>query len=1582
MPADLDVRTGTPMTSTIASQQDTPASDSGCCANPGVVAGHFIGLIVLLLLLPLGIDTLCRAYFADMYSPGSSAYFFRMWLLELLDLACVCVVFTGSGGSTGADRDTMYLPIVGNTLSLLLSSFWMWRGRLDALERRRLAAAIDDAAVNHCGQKHISEELERRITEFNAAVGGRFRSMKQTYSVFFGMEIGDLSFVGAQYAAFCSATACSFASQLATIISASMLVGSVRDLFTMRDCDVSPLLFSMDGLLRSDSAARPKALAQEQQHAYMHVRGLLDTVLEAAQGAAYSFCNPHVGVSPVSLLIYELDRKPLEDLRADAVVLLFGLARLLWRRAVGGEDISATALHLVAAAGTRVREEVEWLCNIDQLRDDLGVLRSAARLLPRADQEALATELGAWSRERASSRWTPQLVSGMDGGWDGLFEPRGEDGDGHAEYCLCGDAGDEQRVMHVASSGRWCLSTQASAEKGAKDRLRTAFMADGEGKLQEHPPTTGWQVANSSTRGEHADPGAKPGAGHVAVQALSTAGMRVALRCFLSSRWHSERALQGVARNFDIAINDDALLQWVHTKAVCLERSLALEFRDTAAMVGEVVHQIVVACERLEHGDELPSWMRASQAKLKEGSAGNFAPLLARAFVDQLRATALAQQQQQQLRLTASGDSVPLVYADGSDEPTDENAAESHELRLLREMLDGALHVEQFGPEEAWPLRCVLRHVASAPRARGLELGHYFALREQRRLSRQVRAVTVFLGRVVRLPNRAWFAQLLQRHAFTALVAAMYLIVFGRCARLMGTRERADYDAITFLKLPPQYTLSDPLQRALVPLLYAVMHCSLLTFGLLPLPMCRCTIRWLSSFPRAVELLHLEHVHSVHRWLGYVLVNGILLGATFWWFALDRSCVDGGAKQSCDAFNPPGSSFNFFSNGPAVLFLRVLVSIGLLAIFGTSLLVYPLGGAGSVQPLQRGWINDHAFEIFYFTHVTSAAAIVGLAFASRFTVFYPTAPAWGWYVLDVLYMRARGWVKTTTAKVIFSGHPARLVNLRLVQKKGWRRFAYRAGQTAFVQVPAISGLEWHPFSIASAPDDPHVEFLIDCGKYGPHSWTGKLWEAVAKQGLGATSSGFEVQLLGPCGSSFQAAMRYEGLVLVGAGSGLVSSLSVLRDIVHRRQRAAAAGRPETQRVWFIWITRHVDGLLWCWDGLKRVLSGDGASHAERTAHVAALEEWLDVSIHVTGCAGSAEERGALDRLLAAEDVGTAKAAGAGRKAKPDPAAAWLLHDDRLHRSRLRGWREKLLSVHSRVEPGTRVKVCFCGPVPMAEAISKAASSVEGFSVEVSSENFNEGKRMATPSAAAARPVSEKLQQQRAHRPGSFASMFSTGPAHSKVVPTDGSDVPENPMSVPIIAAGPSETVPNQGLAEEGRAPMPKPQPEPSALHAADSETASAAAATAAAVAAAVAAARAESEKAHAMALEEARTAAAAGPPAAAAATAAVEQAAPAEVSAAVGSRMKDAGARQFWLENGLPFSVPWPSFKMLFEMNFNANRQMSDALAALVQKELDLDGDGNIITAEFDRFCQQHPISSIHAWLNEQGLDEEQTIDI
>ena len=79
-------------------------------------------------------------------------------------------------------------------------------------------------------------------------------------------------------------------------------------------------------------------------------------------------------------------------------------------------------------------------------------------------------------------------------------------------------------------------------------------------------------------------------------------------------------------------------------------------------------------------------------------------------------------------------------------------------------------------------------------------------------------------------------------------------------------------------------------------------------------------------------------------------------------------------------------------------------------------------------------------------------------------------------------------------------------------------FKYSAGQYLYLNVPAISSLEWHPFTISSAPSDGRVTCHIKMAPMGRHTFTGKLLSLaeVVRSGV-LDASDVHVNVDGPYG---------------------------------------------------------------------------------------------------------------------------------------------------------------------------------------------------------------------------------------------------------------------------------------------------------------------------------------------------------------------------------------------------------------------------------------------------------------------------------
>jgi hypothetical protein len=99
-----------------------------------------------------------------------------------------------------------------------------------------------------------------------------------------------------------------------------------------------------------------------------------------------------------------------------------------------------------------------------------------------------------------------------------------------------------------------------------------------------------------------------------------------------------------------------------------------------------------------------------------------------------------------------------------------------------------------------------------------------------------------------------------------------------------------DLDSTTYLGLPARYDLTDVPQSFIIPVVYGIMHAALALFGLLPITMCRRSMKKIMDLPYVGEILaKLLGIHDLyfnHRMLGYLLMSFILIGGILWWLGI------------------------------------------------------------------------------------------------------------------------------------------------------------------------------------------------------------------------------------------------------------------------------------------------------------------------------------------------------------------------------------------------------------------------------------------------------------------------------------------------------------------------------------------------------------------------------------------------------------------------------------------------------------------------------------------------------------------------
>lgn len=254
------------------------------------------------------------------------------------------------------------------------------------------------------------------------------------------------------------------------------------------------------------------------------------------------------------------------------------------------------------------------------------------------------------------------------------------------------------------------------------------------------------------------------------------------------------------------------------------------------------------------------------------------------------------------------------------------------------------------------------------------------------------------------------------------------------------------------------------------------------------------------------------------------------------------------------------------------------------------------------QSFETFWYTHHLFIPFLLAMYTHATGCFVRDSVEPYSPFAGN-PFWnhcigyeGWrwelvgaaiYLCERLYREVRS--RRHSARIVkVIRHPYDAVEIQFV-KQG---FKYRAGQWLFLNCPAVSAGQWHPFTITSCPFDPYVSVhirqvgdftkaLADAIGAGPSQ--AKLYDELDPKGIYevALAHGEEMPLLridGPYGAPAEDVFDNEIAILIGTGIGVTPWASILKNIWHLRSNPEISSR--LRRVEFIWVCKDTNSFEW------------------------------------------------------------------------------------------------------------------------------------------------------------------------------------------------------------------------------------------------------------------------------------------------------------------------------------------------------------------------------------------------------------------
>ncbi|GAA6092617.1 cytochrome b-245 heavy chain [Tachysurus ichikawai] len=288
------------------------------------------------------------------------------------------------------------------------------------------------------------------------------------------------------------------------------------------------------------------------------------------------------------------------------------------------------------------------------------------------------------------------------------------------------------------------------------------------------------------------------------------------------------------------------------------------------------------------------------------------------------------------------------------------------------------------------------------------------------------------------------------------------------------------------------------------------------------------------------------------------------------------------------------------------------------------------------------------------------------------------------YVFEMIVRFYRSKQKVVITKVVM--HPSKTLELQL-KKKG---FKMEVGQYIFMKCPSISHLEWHPFTLTSAPEEDH--FSIHIRIVG--DWTDALYKACGgdKSGVQDAWELPKVAVDGPFGTASEDVFRYEVVMLVGAGIGVTPFASILKSVWYKTVQQNT--NVFTKKIYFYWLCPETQAFEWFADLLQSL---------ERQMNEKNMIDFLNYNIYLTRWK---ETEAAHFRVH--------------HEAENDPITG-------LKQKTLYGkpnW-ENEFSTIATSHPGSKVGVFLCGPGPLAKALEKQciSQSKAGVKFIFNKENF-------------------------------------------------------------------------------------------------------------------------------------------------------------------------------------------------------------------------------------------------------------------
>ncbi|KAK9914303.1 hypothetical protein M0R45_038089 [Rubus argutus] len=183
-------------------------------------------------------------------------------------------------------------------------------------------------------------------------------------------------------------------------------------------------------------------------------------------------------------------------------------------------------------------------------------------------------------------------------------------------------------------------------------------------------------------------------------------------------------------------------------------------------------------------------------------------------------------------------------------------------------------------------------------------------------------------------------------------------------------------------------------------------------------------------------------------------------------------------------------------------------------------------------------VRRKMFEVFFYTHYLYVLYIFFYVLHAGASFFCMILPGIFLFIIDryLRFLQSYQRAELVSARVL----PCGAIELNFSKSQG---LDYNPTSILFINVPSISKLQWHPFTVTSNANMEADKLSIVIKSLG--SWSQKLYRQLSSDSV----DHIQVSVEGPYGPISSHFLRHKDLIMISGGSGLTPMISIIREII-------------------------------------------------------------------------------------------------------------------------------------------------------------------------------------------------------------------------------------------------------------------------------------------------------------------------------------------------------------------------------------------------------------------------------------------------